>query len=299
MFVHSERSRAIVVNEVGAADDRPRARAAELRDQPYAVGVLGLGAQALVRVANRVVRGRVDHPRVRAGVVRLDDNLAAVLDKGCWSEQQYLGRHWHAELINADGSAFNVFYQDEQVGTVNWSLLGQHNVDNALMAIAAAHHAGVTLPDAIAALSEFVNVKRRMEVRGCVKDITVYDDFAHHPTAIKTTLDGLRKKVGDARIIGVLEPRSNTMKMGIHKDVLVDSWQEADEVLLFEPDNLGWSMAQLAKHSRTPTQVFRSVDAIIHQLATMLQPGDHVLIMSNGGFGGIHNKLLDVLAGKA
>ncbi|PRO73519.1 UDP-N-acetylmuramate:L-alanyl-gamma-D-glutamyl-meso-diaminopimelate ligase [Alteromonas alba] len=228
-----------------------------------------------------------------------DDNLAAVLDKGCWSEQQYLGRHWHAELINADGSAFNVFYQDEQVGTVNWSLLGQHNVDNALMAIAAAHHAGVTLPEAIAALSEFVNVKRRMEVRGCVKDITVYDDFAHHPTAIKTTLDGLRKKVGDARIIGVLEPRSNTMKMGIHKDVLVDSWQEADEVLLFEPDNLGWSMAQLAKHSRTPTQVFRSVDAIIHQLATMLQPGDHVLIMSNGGFGGIHNKLLDVLAGKA
>ena len=144
-----------------------------------------------------------------------------------------------------------------------------------------------------------MNVKRRMEVRGCVKNITVYDDFAHHPTAIKTTLDGLRKKVGDARIIGVLEPRSNTMKMGIHKDVLVDSWQEADEILLFEPDNLGWSMAQLAKHSRTPTQVFRSVDAIIHQLATMLQPGDHVLIMSNGGFGGIHNKLLDVLAGKA
>ena len=228
-----------------------------------------------------------------------DENLQTVLDRGCWSEQQYLGRHWHAELINQDGSAFSVFYQQDKVGEVHWQLLGQHNVDNALMAIAAAHHAGVTLPDAIAALGEFVNVKRRMEIRGCVKNITVYDDFAHHPTAIDTTIDGLRKKVGDARIFAVLEPRSNTMKMGVHKQQLVDSWQAADEVLLFEPDNLGWSLSQLAKQSQAPCQVFRSVDAIIHQLTTQLQPGDHVLIMSNGGFGGIHQKLLDVLAGKA
>ncbi|MCP5018957.1 MAG: UDP-N-acetylmuramate:L-alanyl-gamma-D-glutamyl-meso-diaminopimelate ligase, partial [Ketobacter sp.] len=120
-----------------------------------------------------------------------------------------------------------------------------------------------------------------------------------HPTAIDTTIDGLRKKVGDARIFAVLEPRSNTMKMGVHKQQLVDSWQAADEVLLFEPDNLGWSLSQLAKQSQAPCQVFRSVDAIIHQLTTQLQPGDHVLIMSNGGFGGIHQKLLDVLAGKA
>mgnify|MGYP001341390545 CR=1 FL=1 len=228
-----------------------------------------------------------------------DENLQTVLDRGCWSEQQYLGRHWHAELINQDGSAFSVFYQQDKVGEVHWQLLGQHNVDNALMAIAAAHHAGVTLPDAIAALGEFVNVKRRMEIRGCVKNITVYDDFAHHPTAIDTTIDGLRKKVNDARIFAVLEPRSNTMKMGVHKQQLVDSWQAADEVLLFEPDNLGWSLSQLAKQSTAPCQVFRSVDAIIHQLTTQLQPGDHVLIMSNGGFGGIHQKLLDVLAGKA
>ena len=237
----------------------------------------------------------------------LDAHLDRALELGCWSSVQatsvgsevpYMA-DWRAELLAEDGSRFMVVHHEQPVASVSWSQTGLHNVRNALAAIAAARHVGVTPDHAVAALCRFSGVKRRMELLADVGGVCVYDDFAHHPTAIKTTLDGLRKKVGDARIIGVLEPRSNTMKMGIHKDVLVDSWQEADEILLFEPDNLGWSMAQLAKHSRTPTQVFRSVDAIIHQLATMLQPGDHVLIMSNGGFGGIHNKLLDVLAGKA
>jgi UDP-N-acetylmuramate: L-alanyl-gamma-D-glutamyl-meso-diaminopimelate ligase len=225
-----------------------------------------------------------------------DKNIESVLDRGCWSEQQLLGTDWQAQLVAADGSHFNVLYQNKLVGEVQWSLMGQHNVDNGIMAIAAAHHAGVTTVDAINALKEFENVKRRMEIRGTVNGITVYDDFAHHPTAIATTLAGLRSKVNSARIFAVLEPRSNTMKMGVHKARLLESWQQADEVFLFEPDNLGWSLGELARNSKVPTRCFRSVDAIINQLLTRVAPGDHVLIMSNGGFGSIHTKLLDALS---
>ncbi len=226
-----------------------------------------------------------------------DEALNTTLEKGCWSEQQFLGKDWRAELLAADGSAFSVIYDDQKVGEVYWSLLGQHNVDNALMAIAAAHHAGVQTQDAIAALSSFKNVKRRMETKGFVNGITVYDDFAHHPTAIATTLDGLRNKVGKARILAVLEPRSNTMKMGVHKDTLAQSWQEADNVFVYQPSSLSWSLQDAAEQSPTPARCFDNVEAIVQAVAAEARDGDHVLVMSNGGFEGIHQRLIDALSG--
>lgn len=224
-----------------------------------------------------------------------DAPLNETLQRGCWSERQQLGSDWQAELINDDGSAFSVIYQQQKVGEVHWSLLGQHNVNNGVMAIAAAHHAGVTLDDAIAALASFKNVKRRMEVKGLVNNITVYDDFAHHPTAIETTLAGLRNKVKDARIIAILEPRSNTMKMGVHQKTLANSWQAADDILLFEPNGMNWSLAEVASHSGKPATCYTDVQAIIDKAVALAQPGDHILVMSNGGFEGIHKRLLDAL----
>ncbi|WP_137165511.1 UDP-N-acetylmuramate:L-alanyl-gamma-D-glutamyl-meso-diaminopimelate ligase [Salinimonas lutimaris] len=222
--------------------------------------------------------------------------IEQTLNKGCWSEQQQLGKTWDAQLINPDGSVFAVIHNGVKVGEVHWTLLGQHNVNNGMMAIAAAHHAGVLLEDAIRALSGFENVKRRMEVKGRVNDITVYDDFAHHPTAIATTLDGLRNKVGQQRIIAVLEPRSNTMKMGIHQHTLAHSWQQADTVLVYEPAGMNWSLREAVQSSNTPTTCFNDVQEIVEAVALQTQPGDHILVMSNGGFEGIHQRLLDRLA---
>jgi UDP-N-acetylmuramate: L-alanyl-gamma-D-glutamyl-meso-diaminopimelate ligase len=229
-------------------------------------------------------------------------NMESVLEMGCWSEQQFIGSAqkstWQAQPIKSDCSQFTVFYKKKAVGTVNWSLIGEHNMDNALMAIAAAHHAGVTLDDAINALADFKNVKRRMEIKGVVNGITLYDDFAHHPTAIKTTLDGLRQKVGNQKIVAVLEPRSNTMRMGIHKNQLSQSWQLADEVHLLEPNNLDWSMQELVDNSKAPVTLYQKTDDIIDYLSHSLQAGDHVLIMSNGGFDSIHTKLLKQLGAR-
>ena len=236
------------------------------------------------------------------GLILTPNNTPAIEDmlkRGCWSSRQSLGKEWHAELLKKDGSEFNVLHNGVIAGTVTWALVGQHNVDNALMAIAAAHHAGVTLPDAIDALSFFKNVKRRMEVKGEVNNITLYDDFAHHPTAIATTLDGLRKKVGNARILAVLEPRSNTMKMGVHKDTLANSWQKADEVYLYEPEGMDWSLVDSVAHSNAPTHCFRDVEKIVQGVCNVAQPGDHILVMSNGGFEGIHGRLLDALKMKS
>ena len=236
------------------------------------------------------------------GLILTPNNTPAIEDmlkRGCWSSRQSLGKEWHAELLKKDGSEFNVLHNGVVAGTVTWALVGQHNVDNALMAIAAAHHAGVTLPDAIDALSFFKNVKRRMEVKGEVNNITLYDDFAHHPTAIATTLDGLRKKVGNARILAVLEPRSNTMKMGVHKDTLANSWQKADKVYLYEPEGMDWSLVDSVAHSNAPTHCFRDVEKIVQGVCNVAQPGDHILVMSNGGFEGIHGRILDALKMKS
>jgi UDP-N-acetylmuramate: L-alanyl-gamma-D-glutamyl-meso-diaminopimelate ligase len=241
-----------------------------------------------------------------------DEKLNEVLDMGCWSEIQTLGNNiapeqsngmcskndWQTQLITADGSEFDIYHKGKLVGTVSWELIGEHNVSNAVMAIAAAHHAGVQLADAIQALSRFENVKRRMEVKGEVAGITVYDDFAHHPTAIKTTLDGLRKKHPETKIIAILEPRSNTMKMGVHKDTLASSWQEADEIHLFEPNNLGWSLKDMVANSQVPVHVYHETKDIVAQVVDTAATGDQILVMSNGGFNGIHQTLLDALAHK-
>lgn len=182
------------------------------------------------------------------------------------------------------------------VGTVNWEQLGDHNIHNALVAIAAARHAGVPVKQAVAALGEYRGVKRRMELRGQVNGVTVYDDFAHHPTAIATTLQGLRRRVGAARILLLLEPRSNTMRMGVHGDTLVTSMQGADFIWLHEPADLDWSLADLVRGMAVPVEVSTSVDAIVAGVMQVAHSGDHILVMSNGGFGGIHQKLLDKLS---
>jgi UDP-N-acetylmuramate: L-alanyl-gamma-D-glutamyl-meso-diaminopimelate ligase len=227
-----------------------------------------------------------------------DNNMQDVLEMGCWTQQEFISKDWTAQKTQADGGCFEVYYQGQLQGEVKWSLIGDHNVHNGLMAIAAAHNVGVTTEIAIASLSEFVNVKRRMEVKGTVANITVYDDFAHHPTAIKTTVEGLKANVGVQRILAILEPRSNTMKLGIHKDQLTGSWAQADEVYIFEPANLSWSIDEIARESVAPVHPYQDVDKLVAAVVKEAQPSDHILVMSNGGFAGIHGKLLDALSAR-
>lgn len=234
-----------------------------------------------------------------SGLVLSPANVEAVdqtLAMGCWSEQQRYGRDWTVQLRQPDGSVFELFYQGLSQGSLHWDLCGNHNVENAVMAIAAARHVGVPVAVSIEALTQFVAPKRRMELKGTVKGIAVYDDFAHHPTAIETTLAGLRARVGDAKIWAVLEPRSNTMRMGVHKSAIADSLHDANDVLLFEPANSGWSLAAVAEQMPGRATVFQSVELIVAALVEKAAAGDHIVIMSNGGFGGIHQKLLDALA---
>lgn len=228
-----------------------------------------------------------------------EPNLESVIDMGCWSETAFTGNaqkaDWEAKRTQPDCSEFDVHYKHTLIGSVKWSLFGEHNMNNALMAIAAAHHAGVKISDAMTALSTFENVKRRMEITGVVNGITVYDDFAHHPTAIATTLDGLRNKVGTQKIIAVVEPRSNTMRMGIHKNELAQSWNQADEVFLMAPQSLEWSLNDVINNSHVPVYAYPSVDEIINSIKSSVKMGDHVLIMSNGGFDGIHQKIIQAI----
>ncbi len=220
-----------------------------------------------------------------------DSNLAEVLGQGCWTPVESFGGDsgWSARNGNAEGSHFEVFFESEKQGTVEWELLGEHNVHNALAAIGAARHSGVPASQAISALCEFQNVKRRMELCGEVNGIRVYDDFAHHPTAIATTLAGLRNKVGSGRIIAILEPRSNTMRMGVHKHTLLPSLQLADRVFIYTPEGLGWELPADAPPSVTGCSDFA---ALLEQVIAEARSGDHLLVMSNGGFNGIHGKLL-------
>lgn len=231
-----------------------------------------------------------------------DANLAEVLAMGCWTPVENVtatasNAQWQARKFSADGSRFEVLCAGAVQGVVEWNQLGDHNVHNAIAAIAAARHAGVPAAQAIAALAEFRGVKRRMEVRGVVRDITVYDDFAHHPTAIETTLAGLRGKVGEARILAVLEPRSNTMRLGTHRAAIAPALAQADRVWLYEPPDLGWNLADVAQAAKPRTDVLGSIDALVAAVVAEAQPGDHIVIMSNGGFGGIHAKLLAALGG--
>ncbi|MEL0659346.1 UDP-N-acetylmuramate:L-alanyl-gamma-D-glutamyl-meso-diaminopimelate ligase [Psychromonas arctica] len=224
-----------------------------------------------------------------------DEALMAVKHMGCWSEVEYLGENWSAEKMKGDGTQFKVKLDGIQKGQVNWNLMGDHNVDNALAAIAAARHVGVIPEISVLALAEFKSIKRRMEVKGKINNITVYDDFAHHPTAVKTTLAGLRAKVGNERIIAVLEPRSNTMKLGIHKEALVNSLALADTVYCFEDKNIEWSIKELFDEQGKIVHVETDIDKLVNELTILAKSKDHILIMSNGGFGNIHQKLLDSL----
>ena len=227
-----------------------------------------------------------------------DAQLAQTLEMGCWTPVEKFGVEggWQAESLVPDGSRFRVLFQSKEQGSVEWDLIGTHNVLNALAAIAAARHAGVPVKTGCAALKEFRNVKRRMEVRGTVRGVTVYDDFAHHPTAIHTTLDALRARVGDKRIVAVLEARSNTMRMGVHRAELGPSLAIADQVILFQPAEFTWDIKIVTAALNGRARVFRSVDEIVTLLGQELRPDDQVLIMSNGGFDGIHAKLLARLA---
>ncbi|KAF7767146.1 UDP-N-acetylmuramate: L-alanyl-gamma-D-glutamyl-meso-diaminopimelate ligase [Pseudoalteromonas undina] len=225
-----------------------------------------------------------------------DEALSDVITKGLWSESETLGDDWNYELLKADGSQFNVLLNKQLQGVVSWQAIGEHNVKNAMMAIAAARHVGIAIEHSIEALGEFISPKRRMELKADINHIKVYDDFAHHPTAIQTTLAGLRAKVGDEKIIAILEPRSNTMKMGVHQFTLLDSLRDADDVLLFEPENLNWSLKEQA--DKTGMQCFDSTTAIIDTVLENVEPNQHVLIMSNGGFNGLHQQLVDGLTDK-
>jgi UDP-N-acetylmuramate: L-alanyl-gamma-D-glutamyl-meso-diaminopimelate ligase len=225
-----------------------------------------------------------------------DKHIQTVLEMGRWTPLETIGEQgWQAQLLAADGSRFEVSYQSVPQGTVSWDMLGAHNVHNALAAIAAARHAGVPSPIACEALGRFQAPKRRMEVRGVVDGITVYDDFAHHPTAIRTTLAGLRARVGTERIIAVLEPRSNTMRLGVHKDALGPSLAAADAALLFAPADLPWDVAAVMQDLGERAGLFQDLDALLAHLLATVRPGDHILIMSNGAFGGLHEKLLKSL----
>lgn len=252
--------------------------------------------EAIKRQFHHLVRtvpsnGRIFSPKQ-------DTAIRDVLARGCWSETESTGEQgdWDAKKLVKDGSQFEVYFQNECVGTVNWDLVGDHNVNNALMAIAAARHVGVTPDLACESLATFINTKRRLEFKGEVAGVSVYDDFAHHPTAIELTLGGLRNKVDTKKIIAVLEPRSATMKRGVHKETLADSLKQADSTYLFQPDNIDWSVQDVADACHQPAHVSDDMDAFVAKIVSEAQAGDQILVMSNGGFGGIHQKLLDGLA---
>jgi UDP-N-acetylmuramate: L-alanyl-gamma-D-glutamyl-meso-diaminopimelate ligase len=249
-------------------------------------------------------------PRVGRLVVNgREAALERVLARGVWSEVERFGVDggWLAAPV-ADGQAvdeqFAVYWQGERVGAVDWQVQGEHNRLNALAAIAAARHVGVPPAQAARSLASFRNVKRRMEVRGSVDGVTVYDDFAHHPTAIETTIAGLRTRIGEhARIVAVLEPRSNTMKLGVMKAQLPASLADADLVFGYGApsgrDALGWNLVEALAPLGAKARAFDDLGALVASVAAAARAGDHVLVMSNGGFGGVHQKLLDALAARS
>ncbi|MBA6293241.1 UDP-N-acetylmuramate:L-alanyl-gamma-D-glutamyl-meso-diaminopimelate ligase [Colwellia sp. MB3u-70] len=239
------------------------------------------------------------------GLILSPKNEAAItetLAMGCWTPTEYsvveadklLG--WHAEKCIADGSEFIVSFKGVIQGRVNWALIGDFNIDNGLMAIAAARHAGVPTEVAIEALTSFINTKRRLELKGEVNQVRVFDDFAHHPTAIAKTLAGVRANVGSRRVIAILEPRSNTMKSGVHKDTLAKSLSDADRVFIYQGEQVKWSVEALIADCVQPCFVSQDIRQLVANIVANAQAGDTLVVMSNGGFGGIHEKLLLALA---
>ncbi|WP_308366273.1 MULTISPECIES: UDP-N-acetylmuramate:L-alanyl-gamma-D-glutamyl-meso-diaminopimelate ligase [unclassified Microbulbifer] len=240
-------------------------------------------------------------------VAAADRSVEEVLEQGCWSELQRVtaeggeGVHladWCAVDIAPDGGSFAVNFRGAEVARVEWQQTGLHNVRNGLSAMAAARHVGVPPSLAAQALGLFEGVKRRMECLGEVGEIRVYDDFAHHPTAIESTLNGLRAKVGDEKIIALIEPRSNTMRMGCHRQQLAHACAGADLVLWYEPEGMDWSLGEVVHHSTVPAKIFGNIEAGVESAVNLAAPGSHIVVMSNGGFGGIHQRLLGALEQK-
>jgi UDP-N-acetylmuramate: L-alanyl-gamma-D-glutamyl-meso-diaminopimelate ligase len=239
--------------------------------------------------------------------------LERVIARGAWAPVDKFGKDQHNawSLISQDADGFIVLQDGEEVATVTWAadsgVMGRHNQLNALAAIASANHIGITPTDAARALAEFKNVKRRLETIGAANDVTVYDDFAHHPTAIITTVDGLRRRVGQSRILAVLEPRSNTMKLGVMKAQLPHSLEAADKIFAYGAstgkDSLGWDLnevlAPLNAKSDNRALAFDELSALVRAVTKEARPGDHILVMSNGGFGGVHQKILTAIQEKA
>lgn len=231
-----------------------------------------------------------------------DNNIASVLARGCWTPVEYTTDDdqadaipiWRTKLLKNDASQFAVYYKNSKQGEVNWNLLGNHNAANAIAAIAAAHHIGIDPKLAIKALSSFQGVKRRLEIFKQINGITLYDDFAHHPTAIASTLSGLRKQVGKARILVILEASTYTMRSGVHKETLSPALRDADKVWLMRPKP-DWGVNQLALMTTIPISIYDSVTAIVNSIAKEAKSSDHIVIMSNSGFGDIHKKLVHAL----
>ncbi len=238
--------------------------------------------------------------------------LDQVLAMGCWTpvvqtalemktpaaEALAVDFGWQARLKSEDASQFELLFEGASAGVVSWAHTGEHNVRNAMAAAAAARNVGVTPDIAVQALSEFGGVKRRMESLGEINGVHVYDDFAHHPTAIETTLKGLRAKVGDDKIIAIIEPRSNTMRMGVHKSQLAQVTAQANEVLWYQPDNVDWSLQSVIDESQNKAGLLNSIDALIDQCVESCDQTTHVVIMSNGGFGGVHQRLMERLTNR-
>lgn len=232
-----------------------------------------------------------------------DKDLDDVIGMGCWTQVENTlisnsgkdSAPWTAVLEEADGSAFRILNDNEVQGQINWALTGKHNVYNALSAIACASHLGIECGTSISALCEFKSVKKRMEIRARIGEITLYDDFAHHPTAITSTLQGLRAKVKEQRIIAVVEPRSNTMRAGVHADALPLSMQAADLGILYQPPNASLNIGNYSNNA-DKFKVLSSIDQIVELLQSEARPGDHIVIMSNGAFGGIHERIESVLS---
>ncbi|HXY76045.1 MAG TPA: UDP-N-acetylmuramate:L-alanyl-gamma-D-glutamyl-meso-diaminopimelate ligase [Steroidobacteraceae bacterium] len=236
-----------------------------------------------------------------------DSRLEEVLAMGCWTPREGFARESRPEALWSarplphvqDFSRFEVLEGDVPRGTLDWSLIGAHNLDNALAALAAARHAGVAPANSLKALAKFTGIARRLQLRGEVRGVRVHDDFAHHPTAIATTIDGLRRRVGGtARIIAVLEPRSATMRRGVHQHTLGPALAAADAVWLYTPPDLGWDTGTVLSALGARAHSSQDIDELARELARAARPGDHVLIMSNGGFGGLHEKLLAALRGR-
>lgn len=240
-------------------------------------------------------------------VAAAEENVQQVLAQGCWSEIQHFGIEgqeglslgdWRAVDIAADGSSFTVQFEGAEVARLEWDCTGLHNVRNGLAAMAAARHVGVVPELSSAALGRFQGVKRRMECLGEVAGIRVYDDFAHHPTAIQSTLNGLRAKVGGDRIIALIELRSNTMRMGVHQDKLANACSGADMVLWYQPQGIDWSLDAVTRHSSVPAGIFDSIETGVESALKLADKGSHIVVMSNGGFGGIHQRLIGALEQK-